>query len=77
MFAAFADPTRRAMVERLADGDATVGQLAAPFAVSLPAISRHIRVLERSGVRRRVAGRVHHCSLVPEALRVAHQWLDR
>ena len=78
MFAALADPTRRAIVERLARGESTVGQLAAPFAVSLPAISRHIRVLEQSGLlRRRVTGRVHHCSLVPEPLRLAQQWLDR
>lgn len=65
-------------MDQLARGESTVGQLAAPFAVSLPAISRHVRVLEQSGLlRRRVSGRVHHCSLVPERLRLAQQWLDR
>jgi DNA-binding transcriptional ArsR family regulator len=49
-FAALADPTRRAMLARLAAGEATVGQLAAPFALSLPAISQHLKVLERAGL---------------------------
>jgi len=49
-FAALADPTRRAMLARLATGEATVGQLAEPFAVSLPAISQHLKVLERAGL---------------------------
>jgi len=49
-FAALADPTRRAMLTRLADGDATVTELAQPFAMSLPAISRHLKVLERAGL---------------------------
>jgi DNA-binding transcriptional ArsR family regulator len=49
-FAALADPTRRAMLARLAAGEATVGQLAEPFAVSLPAISQHLKVLERAGL---------------------------
>jgi DNA-binding transcriptional ArsR family regulator len=49
-FAALADPTRRAILARLAEGDATVKELAAPFSVSLPAISRHLKVLERAGL---------------------------
>ena len=49
-FAALADPTRRAILERLADGDATVGELAEPFAMTLPAISKHLSVLERAGL---------------------------
>jgi DNA-binding transcriptional ArsR family regulator len=49
-FAALADPTRRSILTRLADGEATVGELAEPFAVSLPAISRHLKVLERAGL---------------------------
>jgi|SRR5215207_413260 len=49
-FAALADPTRRAILSRLAEGEATVGELAEPFAVSLPAISRHLKVLERAGL---------------------------
>jgi DNA-binding transcriptional ArsR family regulator len=56
-FAALADPTRRAILERLADGDATVNELAAPFSVSLQAVSKHLKVLERAGLvaRERVA----------------------
>ena len=50
VFAALADPTRRGIVEQLARGEATVGELAAPYAVSAPAISRHLRVLERAGL---------------------------
>lgn len=50
VFAALADPTRRAIVRRLAEGDATVNELAAPFAMSLPGISKHLKVLERSGL---------------------------
>ncbi len=49
-FAALADPTRRSILSRLAEGEATVGELAEPFAVSLPAISRHLKVLERAGL---------------------------
>jgi DNA-binding transcriptional ArsR family regulator len=49
-FAALADPTRRSILSRLAEGDATVGELAKPFAVSLPAISRHLKVLEQAGL---------------------------
>jgi DNA-binding transcriptional ArsR family regulator len=49
-FAALADPTRRAILTRLADGDATVNELAEPFAISLPAISRHLKVLEQAGL---------------------------
>src|SRR3712207_3493440 len=49
-FAALADPTRRAILERLAEGEATVNELAEPFSVSLPAISRHLKVLERAGL---------------------------
>jgi DNA-binding transcriptional ArsR family regulator len=56
-FAALADPTRRAIVTRLARGDASVMELAAPFAMSLPAISRHLKVLERAGLITRVATR--------------------
>ena len=50
IFAALADPTRRAILERLAEGEATVNELAAPFSISLPAISRHLKVLEQAGL---------------------------
>lgn len=76
-FAALADPTRRAIVARLAGGDATVLELAAPFDISLPAISRHLKVLERAGLieRGRDAQR-RPCSLKPEALASVSAWAE-
>ncbi len=76
-FAALADPTRRAIVARLASGDATVLELAAPFDISLPAISRHLKVLERAGLitRGRDAQR-RPCSLRTEALAEATAWTE-
>ncbi|MFC5834757.1 ArsR/SmtB family transcription factor [Nonomuraea insulae] len=75
-FAALADPTRRAILARLAAGDATVTELAAPFAMSQPAVSKHLRVLERAGLvsRSRDAQR-RPCRLVAEPLRTATDWL--
>ena len=77
-FAALGDPTRRAIVERLASGDATVLELAAPFEISLPAISRHLKVLEEAGLitRGRDAQR-RPCRLRPEALREVTAWAER
>ena len=76
-FAALADPTRRAMLARLARGEASVGDLAAPHAMSLPAISRHLKVLERAGlVVRRKQGRVHRCRLDDGALGAAEAWIE-
>jgi DNA-binding transcriptional ArsR family regulator len=78
VFAALADPTRRAIVTRLAAGEATVGQLARPFRVSRPAISKHLRVLEAAGLVRRVqAGRQGRCSLNAARLRQAAVWIGR
>jgi DNA-binding transcriptional ArsR family regulator len=76
-FAALADPTRRAILVRLAIGEASVGELAAPFAMSQPAISKHLRVLERAGLisRGRDAQR-RPCRLEAPALRVATDWLE-
>src|SRR5690606_18221539 len=75
-FAALADPTRRAVVERLARGDATVGALAAPHAMSLPAFSKHVGVLVDAGlVRRRKVGRSVLCSLEPTALDEVAAWV--
>jgi DNA-binding transcriptional ArsR family regulator len=76
-FAALADPTRRAIVERLAQGDATVQELAAPFQISLPAISRHLKVLEHAGLisRGRDAQR-RPCRLRTEALHEVTQWTE-
>ena len=77
-FSALADGTRRALVERLAGGEARVTDLAAPFRMSLPAVSKHLRVLEDAGlVRRRREGRTHFLSLTGEPMAAAAQWLDR
>ena len=66
------------MVARLARGPATIGELAAPFAMSLPAVSKHVRVLERAGLlQRTVDGRIHHCALQQRRLRDANAWLER
>jgi DNA-binding transcriptional ArsR family regulator len=77
VFAALADPTRRRILARLSRGPATVGELAEPFAVSLPAISRHLRVLEGAGLlRRRREGRSIRVALEPAPLDVARRVLD-
>jgi DNA-binding transcriptional ArsR family regulator len=74
-FKALADPTRRRLIERLARGPAMVSELAAPFDVSLPAISRHLKVLEAAGlVTRRVEGRVHTCLLDPGPIEAVGDW---
>jgi DNA-binding transcriptional ArsR family regulator len=78
VFGALADPTRRAILARLTDGDLTVGQLAAPFAMSQPAISRHLKVLEGAGLisrNRRATARLSHLEAQP--LRDATEWLAR
>jgi DNA-binding transcriptional ArsR family regulator len=76
-FAALADPTRRAIMARLADGEATVNELAEPFAISLPAVSRHLKVLEGAGliVRGRTA-QYRPCRLEPRPLGEASGWLE-
>lgn len=76
-FAALADPTRRAILARLARGEASVKELAEPFAMTQPAISKHLKVLERAGLveRGRDAQR-RPCRLVAEPMRAASQWLD-
>jgi DNA-binding transcriptional ArsR family regulator len=75
--AAIADPTRRAILGRLAQGEARVTELARPFAISLNSVSKHIRMLERAGlVRRRVDGREHILTLNPAGLDEAARWID-
>lgn len=77
-FAALADPTRRAIVSRLARGDATVNELAAPFDMSLPAVSKHLKVLERSGlISRRKDAQFRPCHLEGQALDGALDWIDQ
>lgn len=77
VFAALADPTRRAILARLAEGEAPVSELAQPFAMSAPAISKHLRVLADAGlIEREVSARWRICHLKPDALRDAHGWLE-
>lgn len=76
LFRALADPTRRAMLRDLAAGPRTVGELAAPFDISLAGASKHIQVLERAGLlRREVSGRVHTCRLDAGPLHTGAEWL--
>ncbi len=78
VFAALSDPTRRAILNRLTEGDLSVGELAAPFAMSQPAISKHLKVLEQAGLisrSRRATARLSH--LEAEPLREATEWLAR
>jgi len=79
MFAALADPTRRAIVERLlAKGELSVGDVAKPFAISTPAISRHLQVLERAGlIERRIEHRWRYVRVRGEALAPIESWLSR
>jgi DNA-binding transcriptional ArsR family regulator len=77
-FAALADPTRRAIIERLTHGEATVNELAEPFDISLQAVSKHIKVLERAGlIRRRAHQQQRRCRIRDGALDDAMQWIER
>ncbi|ANK80749.1 MAG: transcriptional regulator [Rhizobiales bacterium NRL2] len=77
VFGALADPTRRAILTRLNRGEATVGELAEPFDMSMPAITKHLNVLEQAGlIRRRRDGRMKRCSLNPEGVEAARTWLE-
>lgn len=77
IFHALGDPTRRGMIRDLAAGARTVGDLAAPYAISLAAASKHVKALEAAGlIRREIRWRTHVCRLDPQALAAAHEWLD-
>jgi DNA-binding transcriptional ArsR family regulator len=77
VFHALSDSTRRRMLLELASGERTVGQLAQPFAISLAAASKHIKVLESAGlIQREVRGRAHMCRLDPGPLESAYEWLS-
>jgi DNA-binding transcriptional ArsR family regulator len=77
VFGALSDPTRRAILAKLAKGESTVTELAAPFDMTLPAVSKHLRVLESAGLlEREVDGRVHRCRLHPQPLADAATWLE-
>lgn len=78
VFAALADPTRRHIVERLVKRRLTVGEIAAGYGISRPAVSKHLKVLSRCGlVKREIVGREHYCSIDPKAMRAAATWLER
>jgi DNA-binding transcriptional ArsR family regulator len=78
IFGALADPTRRALLARLAEGEATVGELAEPLPMSLPAVSKHLGVLDEAGlVHRARAGRSTVCSIQASGLAEAAAWLNR
>ena len=75
-FAALADPVRRSVLQQLAEGPATVKELAAPFDISLPAISRHLKVLANAGLLlQQREGRLRHCHLVAGPIRNAAEWI--
>lgn len=77
-FAALADPTRRAILARLAAGEATVTELAAPFSISLPAITKHLKVLEGAGlIRRGRQAQWRPCALAAEPLREVADWVQQ
>ena len=78
IFSALADPTRRAILARLTEGEATVTELAEPFSISLPAISRHLKVLERAGlISRSRSAQWRSSTLQAEPLREAASWMER
>ena len=77
VFSALADPTRRAILARLALGESTVSELAAPFDMSLPAVSKHLKVLEGAGLLARARqGRVHRCQIDGRTMREAADWIE-
>ena len=76
-FGALSDPTRRAIIARLSKGEAQVSELAEPFGMSLPAVSKHLRVLENANlITRRVDGRIHRLSINPKPLQTAQSWIE-
>jgi DNA-binding transcriptional ArsR family regulator len=78
VFSALADPTRREILARLSQGEASVTELAEPFSISLPAVSKHLGVLEDAGLLvREKDGRVRHCRLVAEPMEDALKWIAR
>ena len=77
VFFALSDGTRRAILSRLSEGSTTIGELAKPFEMSAPAISKHMKILEQAGlIERRIEGRQHHCTLATDALKTAEDWIN-
>lgn len=78
LFGALSHGTRRAILSRLREGEATVSEIAEPFDMSRPAVSKHLNVLEEAGLVRRIPdGRVNRCRFAPEALKVASDWVQQ
>lgn len=78
VFSALGDPTRRQIIERLARGRLTISEVSINIPISQPAISKHVKILEQSGlVQREVAGRIHYLQLSPGAMEAASSWIDR
>ncbi len=78
IFSALADPTRRQILDRLASGEASAGELAEPFSISAPAISRHLKVLEKAGlIERKIEAQWRRCSINPEGLKQADCWVSQ
>lgn len=78
VFSALADATRRGMIARLSAGPATIGELGRPYGISKPAVTKHVKMLERAGLIRRVRdGRNHHCTLRAEPMCRGEQWIAR
>lgn len=77
VFFALSDSTRRGILARLSEGSTTIGELAAPFDISKPAVTKHMKILERAGlIDRRIEGRKHQCSLSTSGLRTAEDWIN-
>ena len=77
VFFALSDGTRRGILARLAQGSTTIGELSAPFEISKPAISKHMKVLESAGlIERKINGRQHQCTLTTAGLKTAEDWLN-
>ena len=77
VFFALSDSTRRGILARLAQGSSTIGELSAPFAISKPAVSKHMKILENAGlIQRKISGRQHQCTLTTAGLKTAEEWLN-
>jgi DNA-binding transcriptional ArsR family regulator len=78
VFIALADPTRRGMITRLSKGPASIGELGRPYDITKPAITKHVKILERAGlISRKKDGRVHRCKLNPKPMEQAEDWIEK
>ncbi len=77
VFAALADTTRRGMISRLSIGPATIGELGRPYNITKPAVTKHVKILERAGlIQRQRSGRIHRCTLQPKPMKQARDWIE-